>query len=67
MKDEIPPLFRDILLVCGDEPVGWHHVCLGWCKLSSNASKEWSGTFPELHKKKQKIEAKVAQLLAEQL
>ena len=40
---------------------------LDGCKLPSNASKEWSGTFPELHKKKQKIEVKVAQLLAEQM
>jgi hypothetical protein len=29
--------------------------------------KEWRGTFPELHKKKHKIEVKVAQLLEEQL
>ncbi len=40
---------------------------LDGCKLPSNASKEWSGTFPELHKKKQKIETKVAQLLEEQM
>jgi hypothetical protein len=40
---------------------------LDGCKLPSNASKEWSGTFPELYKKKQKIEAKVAQLLEEQM
>ena len=40
---------------------------LDGCKLPSNASKEWSGTFPELNKKRQKIEAKVAQLLEEQV
>jgi hypothetical protein len=40
---------------------------LDGCKLPSNASKEWSGTIAELRKKKEKIEAKVAQLLEEQL
>jgi hypothetical protein len=37
------------------------------CKLPSNASKEWSGTVAELRKKKEKIEAKVSQLLEEQI
>jgi len=68
MKDEILPLFRDVLLVCEElNLLGGTMFALDGCKLPSNASKEWSGTFSELHKKKQKIEAKVAQLLAEQL
>ena len=68
MKDEILPLFRDVLLVCEElNLLGGTMFALDGCKLPSNASKEWSGTFSELHKKKQKIEAKVAQLLAEQI
>ena len=68
MKDEILPLFRDVLLVCEEmNLLGGTMFALDGCKLPSNASKEWSGTFPELNKKKQKIEAKVAQLLAEQM
>jgi transposase/IS5 family transposase len=68
MQDEILPLFRDVLLVCEEmNLLGGTMFALDGCKLPSNASKEWSGTFPELHKKKQKIEAKVAQLLAEQI
>ncbi len=68
MKDEILPLFRDVLLVCEEmNLLGGTMFALDGCKLPSNASKEWSGTFPELQKKKQKIEAKVAQLLAEQI
>jgi transposase len=68
MKDEILPLFRDVLLVCEEmNLLGGTMFALDGCKLPSNASKEWSGTFPELHKKKQKIETKVAQLLAEQI
>ncbi|MCK9376138.1 MAG: IS1182 family transposase [Syntrophobacterales bacterium] len=68
MRDEIQPLFRDVLLVCEEmNLLGGTMFALDGCKLPSNASKEWSGTFSELHKKKQKIEAKVAQLLAEQM
>ncbi len=68
MKDEILPLFRDVLLLCEEmNLLGGTMFALDGCKLPSNASKEWSGTFPEFHKKKQKIEAKVAQLLEEQL
>ena len=68
LKDEILPLFRDVLLVCEEmNLLGGTMFALDGCKLPSNASKEWSGTFSELHKKQQKLEAKVAQLLAEQL
>jgi len=68
MKDEILPLFRDVLLVCEEmNLLGGTMFALDGCKLPSNASKEWSGTFPELNKKKQKIESQVALLLAEQI
>src|SRR5665647_2616755 len=68
MKDEIMPLFRDVLLVCEEmNLLGGTMFALDGCKLPSNASKEWSGTFPELQKKKQKIESKVAQLVEEQI
>ena len=68
MKDEILSLFRDVLLICEEmNLLGGTMFALDGCKLPANASKEWSGTFPELHKKKQRIEAKVAQLLEEQM
>jgi transposase len=68
MKDEILPLFRDVLLVCEEmNLLGGTMFALDGCKLPSNASKEWSGTLSEIRKKKEKIEAKVAQLLAEQM
>ena len=67
MRDSLP-LFRDVLLVCEEmNLLGGTMFALDGCKLPSNASKEWSGTVPELQKKKQKIEAQVAQLLAEQI
>ena len=68
MKDEILPLFRDVLLVCEEmNLLGGTMFALDGCKLPSNASKEWSGTVAELRKKKEKIETKVGQLLAEQM
>jgi len=68
MKDEILPLFRDVLLVCEEmNLLGGTMFALDGCKLPSNASKEWSGTLAELRKKKEKIETKVTQLLAEQI
>jgi len=67
MKDEILPLFRDILLVCEEEGLlGGTVFALDGCKISSNASKQWSGTVADLERKKQKIEKKVKLLLAEQ-
>ena len=68
MKDEILPLFRDVLLVCEEmELLGGTLFALDGCKLSSNASKEWSGTISDLAKKRDKLEAKVSQLLKEQI
>jgi len=46
MKHEIVPLFRDVLLVCEEENLlGGTFFALDGCKVSSNASKEWSGTI----------------------
>jgi transposase len=68
MKDEILPLFRDILLVCEEmKLLGGTVFALDGCKLPSNASKEWSGTISDLKKKKDKIQHKVRQLIEEQL
>ena len=44
MKDQILPLFRDILLVCEQEDLlGGTFFALDGIKLRSNASMEWSG------------------------
>jgi transposase len=67
MKEEIWPLFRDILMVCEEEGLlGGTVFALDGCKLSSNASKRWSGTIGDLRRKQEKLEAKVRQLLEEQ-
>ena len=66
MKAEILPLFRDVLLVCQEmDLLGGTFFALDGLKLPSNASKEWSGTRSELQRKKERIEAKVKELLAE--
>ena len=68
MKDEILPLFADILLVCEQEKLlGGTFFALDGCKLSSNASKQWSGKISGIKKKKEKIEQKVKRLLEEQI
>ena len=68
MKDEILPLYRDVLLVCEEEKLlGGTFFALDGCRLSSNASKESSGTISDFERKKAKIEEKVEGLLKEQV
>ena len=68
MKDQILPLFCDILLVCEQENLlGGSFFALDGVKLAANASKECSGTVSELTKKKDKIQQKVKRLLKDQI
>jgi transposase len=60
MQEEIASLCRDVLLVCEEQGLlGGPHFALDGLKLSSNAAKEWSGTFDDLREKKEKLEAQV--------
>ena len=66
MKDEILPLFRDVLLVCEEmDLLGGTFFALGGLRLPSNASKQGSGRRSELEGRKQRMEAKVKELLSE--
>jgi transposase len=66
MKETIVCFFRDILLVCEEQGLlGGTHVALDGLKLSSNAAKEWSGTFADWRQKQEKLEQKVKTLLTE--
>ena len=57
MKDQILPLFCDILLVCEQEDLlGGTFFALDGIKLRSNASMEWSGKISVISKKKEKLE-----------
>jgi transposase len=66
MENEIEALFTKVLLVCEEEGLlGGTHFSLDGLKLSSNASKEWSGTFSDLKKKQKALERKVKEAVRE--
>jgi len=66
MQHEISGLFTQVLLVCDEEGLlGGTHFSLDGLKLSSNASKEWSGTFKDLKKKQETLQRKVEEVMAE--
>lgn len=68
MRKEIESVFGNILLVCDEmDLLGGTHFSLDGVKLSSNASKEWSGTFKELKKKRNKLKAKLQHLIHEHI
>lgn len=55
-RDEVAALFEQILLVCDEQGLLGHELfAIDGCKMPSDASKEWSGTFAELAKKRDKI------------
>jgi len=56
MKDQIEPLFTQVLMICDKEGlIGRNMFAIDGCKIRSNASKEWSGTFEELERKQAKL------------
>ncbi len=64
MSEEIPAVFRDVLLVCDEMGlISKELFAIDGCKIPSNACKEWSGTRAEFEKKKQKMEGAMRYLL----
>ncbi len=64
--DAIENLFEQILLVCHEQGLPGNELfAIDGCKISSNASKEWSGTFKELEQKRNKIKRLVKHHLSE--
>lgn len=64
MGDVILSLFSDVLLLCSElDLIGGEAFALDGCKLTSNAVKEWSGTFADLEKKKKKLESTLKMLM----
>jgi transposase len=56
LREQILSIFAKVLLICSElELIGGELFAVDGCKISSNASKEWSGTFQELEDKKQKL------------
>jgi len=64
MKDQIAPLFRDILLYCNELGlIDKSMFAIDGCKLSSDASKEWSGTRKDYERKIDKLEKTIRYIL----
>lgn len=54
--DAIADLFSQVVLICEEEGlIGRELFAIDGCKMPSNASKEWSGTFKELEAKRDKL------------
>src|SRR3989338_4926139 len=64
LNDESIRLFLEVLMVCDEmNLIGKEMFAVDGCKMSSNASKEWSGTKEELQNKKEKMEKAVRQII----
>ena len=64
MEREITPLFLNVLAVCAEEGlIGGKMFAVDGCKISSNCSKEWSGTRADFQKKKEKLNKSIRLLL----
>ena len=62
----IEVLFEQILLICDEQGLlGKALFAIDGCKMSSDASKEWSGTFKELEAKRAKIKRQIRHHLKE--
>lgn len=65
-SQEIEALFEQVLLVCHEQGLlGNELFAIDGCKQSSNAAKEWSGTFKELEEKRAKIKRQIKYHLEE--
>jgi transposase len=66
MGDDIVRLYTQVLLVCEEEELlGGTHFSMDGLKLSSNASKEWSGKLDDLQIKKENLQRKVKEAIHE--
>jgi transposase len=68
LTDVINKLFVEVLIRCAQlDLVGGEVFALDGCKISSNAAKEYSGTFKELEKKKEKLTKVLESLMNKQI
>ena len=64
MHQEILFIFQSVLRICIElDLVDGTMFAIDGCKLSSNASKEWSGTKADLHKKRDKLKAALGYMI----
>ena len=60
-KQEIESVFEQVLLICHEQDLlGNELFAIDGCKMSSNAAKEWSGTFKELQEKRDKLKRQIS-------
>lgn len=65
--DAIKSVFEKVLLICDTQGlIGHELVAIDGCKLPSDASKQWSGTFDELEAKRTKIQSRIDWAMQEQ-
>lgn len=63
--EAVEDLFEQVLLVCHEQDLlGNELFAIDGCKMSSNASKEWSGTHKELREKRDKIRRSIKRNMA---
>lgn len=66
LKGHIMDIFVEVLIICEKmDLLSSTHLSLDGLKLPSNASKEHSGTFKELQKKRSKLKGKLKKLIRE--
>jgi len=66
LKGHIMDIFIHVLMICDEmKLLGGTHLSLDGLKLPSNASKEHSGTFKDLKKKRAKLKGKLKELIRE--
>lgn len=54
--EDIESIFEQVLLICDEQGLLGHELfAIDGCKMRSDASKTWSGTFKELSEKRDKI------------
>jgi len=64
--ESVASVFEQILITCENQNLLGHElIAIDGCKMSSNASKEWSGTLKELGKKRDKIKRQIDQHIKE--
>ena len=68
MNEEILGIFSSILRKCNSlNLIGGEAFAVDGCKISSNASKEYSGTFAELENKKNKLEIVLQKMISDHI
>ncbi|MCG8338769.1 MAG: transposase [Proteobacteria bacterium] len=63
LSAEIETIFADVLVLCDSMGlIGRQMFAIDGCKISSNASKEWSGTRKKFKEKKTKMEREIRRI-----